>query len=529
MKTLFLLLVLAGPVGFYQALLTLTGASCVEELSEDEVQRYQSLSAHPVDLNHAGRGRLLATGLLTPYQVASLLDYRMRTGDILSWTELALVDGFSAPLVDALQEFAVLGVQGAVPGRRDDRRFGLEVQLRGAVRTDGQVAGGLKAEANIGERAQAFASIRNTLSEPTIGAPILSAAYYGKRALGQIIIGHFNARFGQGLLQWSGFQLSGFGTLGAFRKNGTGFSPTGSYGANLLGVATEWHFGAWELSAAFSLNGSEPIVNVTRIWRTAMAGLTANREGASLEARIARPDWSLFAETAVRYDGKLSALAGAYYHPAYGHRVGLLGRWYGLADKRYSGAAAGYEGPTFALTADAGWRTDSGESQFKALLRWHPEYNGGGKVRFLPEVRLQGRLRPKDKAPLRVDARAVLGVESGPWVFSGRFDAVRCRDFAWNWYAEAGWKREKMALYMRGGLFRVDAWDDRIYVYERDAPGSFTVPARYGRGWDASLYGAWQLNRHHSLWLRLETVQYPWNPRKKESRTEIRLQYRYRM
>ena len=528
MKTLLLILALAGPVGFQQALLTLTGASCVEELSEDEVQRYQSLAAHPVDLNHAGRGRLLASGLLTPYQVASLLDYRAQTGDILSWTELALVDGFPAPFVDALQAFAVLGVQGTVPGQREDRRFGLELQLRGAVRADGQAAGGLKAEANVGERAQAFVSIRNTLSEPTLGAPTLSAAYYGKRALGQLIVGHFNARFGQGLLQWSGFQLSGFGTLGAFRKNGTGFSPTGSYGASLLGVATEWHFGAWELSAAYSLTGNQPIVNVTRIWRSATAGLTATREGASLEARIARPDWSLFGETAVRYDGTVSALAGAYYLPAYGHRLGLMGRWYGLQDKRYSGAAAGYEGPAFGVTADAGWRTDTGESQFKALLRWHPEYAALG-FKFLPEMRLQGRLRPKDDAPLRVDARAVLGAERGPWSLAGRFDAVWCRGFAWNWYAEAGWKRDKLAFYVRGGLFKVDAWDDRIYVYERDAPGSFTVPARYGRGWDASCYGAWQLNRHHSLWLRLETVQYPWNRKEKEGRTEVRLTYRYRL
>ncbi|MBR6875610.1 MAG: hypothetical protein IKN00_04895 [Bacteroidales bacterium] len=528
MKTLLLLLALIGPVGFQQALLVLTGASCVEELSEDEVQRYQSLAARPVDLNHAGRSRLLATGLLTPYQVASLLDYRTRTGNILSWAELSLVDGFPAPFVDALQEFAVLGEQGAVPGQREDRRFGMELLLRGAARLDGGVAGGLKYEANLGEFAQGFLSIRKMLSDKSFGPPIFSIAYYGKQTLGKVVAGYFNARFGQGLLQWSGFQLSGFGTLGSFRKNGTGFSPTGSYGASLLGVATEWHFGSWALSAAYSLHGSLPIVNVTKTWRSATASLTATSGGASLEARIARPDWSLFGETAVRYDGKTSALAGAYYIPAYGYRIGLLGRWYGRQDKRYSGAAAGYEGPSFGVSADAGWRTDTGVAQYKALFRWHPEYHWR-EIRFLPDMRLQARLRPSDGAPLRVDARAELGVERGPWQFAGRFDAVWCRDFAWNWYAEGGWRREKLTLYLRGGLFKVDAWDDRIYVYERDAPGAFTVPARYGRGYDASFYGAWQLSRHHSLWLRIETVQYPWNQKTKEGRTEIRLQYRYRL
>ena len=171
MKSLLILLALSGPGGFQQALLTLTGASCVEELSEDEVQRYQTLAAHPVDLNIAGRSRLLATGLLSPYQVASLLDYRARTGDILSWTELALVDGFPAAFVEALKEFAVLGVRDAPPGHREDLRFGQTLTLRGALRTDGSAAGGAKYEAVLGERAAAFVSVRNTLSEPTVGFP----------------------------------------------------------------------------------------------------------------------------------------------------------------------------------------------------------------------------------------------------------------------------------------------------------------------------------------------------------------------
>ena len=528
MKTLLLLLALSGPGGFQQALLTLTGASCVEELSEDEMQRYQSLAAHPVDLNAAGRSRLLATGLLTPYQVASLLDYRARTGDILSWTELALVDGFSAAFVEALREFAVLGVQDAVPGKREDLRFRQTLTLRGGLRMDGQAAGGVKYEAALGERAAFYLSERNTLSEPAFGLPTVSAAYYGRRALGQLIVGHFNARFGQGLLQWSGFQLSGFGSLGAFRKNGTGFSPSGAHDALLFGVATDWHFGRWALSAGYSWTGNRAMLNLTRTWRSATAGLTATLEGVSLEARTARPDWSLWGEAAVRYNGEVSALAGAYYLPAYGHRIGLVGRWYGHADKRYSGAAAGYEGPSFAVTADAGWRTDTGAAQYKALLRWHPDFERWG-VRIQPELRMLGRLRPSDGAPWRLELRGTLALERGPWLVSARYDAVHCRDFAWNWYAEGGWKTEKAALYLRGGIFKVDAWDDRIYVYERDAPGSFTVPARYGRGWNASLYGAWHLSRHHSLWLRLETVQYPWNLTAKESRTEVRLQYRYRM
>ena len=143
MKRLLLLLALSGPTGLQQALLTLTGASCVEELSEDEVQHYQSLAAHPVDLNLAGRSRLLSTGLLTPFQVASLLDYRTRTGPVLSWAELALVDGFNARFVEALREFAFLGVpEGEAPGKREDRRLRQSLTLRGAWRPSEAAAWG---------------------------------------------------------------------------------------------------------------------------------------------------------------------------------------------------------------------------------------------------------------------------------------------------------------------------------------------------------------------------------------------------
>ena len=94
--------------------------------------------------------------------------------------------------------------------------------------------------------------------------------------------------------------------------------------------------------------------------------------------------------------------------------------------------------------------------------------------------------------------------------------------------AEAGRTSEVLSCYLRGGIFKVDHWDDRIYVYERDAPGSFSVPARYGRGWNASAYAAWHIGRRHSLWLRCETVQYPWTEVPKPGRIEFRLQYRYR-
>lgn len=692
MKGLLLLWgLLAGPVfGFEEAVVFLSGASCVEELSEEVLSRWEGLAAHPVDLNVAGRSRLLASGLLTPFQVASLMEYRARTGAVLSWAELALVDGFSEEIVAAVRVFARLGtgpdaggtVGRFVPGRRESLRLAGSVTARGVVREEfdsgGEVlvggvsgvwtgAGGVKMEAAAGERFEAFVSARNTLSDSRFSLPTFSFAYYGRRALGQLVLGHFQARFGQGLVLWSGFSLSGYSSVGAFRRNGNGFAPTGSYSPSMLGVASDWHFGRWRLSAGYSLGsswedvrawgGGLPVVNLTRFCSTATLGLTATSKAAGLEARWSLPGgWGLFGEAASTWQGEFSAVAGAVRVPAYGHKWAMLARWFGPASKQFSGLAVGYAGPALEATLDAGVkglgaRADSpaasgagdgslalspsgfgedwpaafpsasdfvdgsladflaggGQLQIKSVAQWKPVFalaNGrlqrvssaaadtvSGALLFRPQLRLVARWRPEESpglqaaassssslpslSGLRLELRGALAAEWGPWTLGGRYDAVWYRGFAWNWYAEAGYRTESLKVWVRGGLFKVDAWDDRIYVYERDAPGSFTVPARYGRGWNASLYAAWQPRRplwpgltsrshrrnltsgplrpsqtarhlrpgqtaggeapaprpgpvRHSFWLRVETVQYPWNLSPKPGRLEIRLQYRYK-
>ncbi len=622
-----------GELGFEEAVVLLSGASCVEDLSEEEMLRWESLASHPVNLNVAGRSRLISSGLFTQFQVASLLDYRGRTGAILSWSELALVDGFSTEIVSALQVFATLGVEVAggsgkradaggsadggmgigsgaggafVPGRRESFRLSGSVTGKGAGRvsvesaqhgasssgspdrfSEATSAGGVKLELAAGERAVLYFSIRNTLSDKRFSSPTFSAVYYGKQALGQVVIGHFQARFGQGLVLWSGFRMSGYSSVGAFRRNGNGFSPTGSYSPALLGVATDWHFGAWRLSLGYSFGksweeiaagsatggagngfwqrfgafwaGGLPIGNLTWTGRTATLGLTATSKAAGFEARWSLPGgWGLFGEMATDWKS-LSAVAGAVRVPSYGHKWALLARWFGPGSKEYSGLALGYAGPALEATLDAGakglgtvradaggqsggaalarWLASGGQMQIKAVAQWKPvfELSGGDAFRLSPQVRVVARWRPEDSPAtplgipgLRLELRGALAAESGPWLLGGRYDAVWYRGFAWNWYAEAGFRTDALKVWLRGGIFKVDEWDDRIYVYERDAPGSFTVPARYGRGWNASLYAAWKLHARHSIWLRIETVQYPWNLSPKEGRVEARLQYRWK-
>jgi hypothetical protein len=58
-------------------------------------------------------------------------------------------------------------------------------------------------------------------------------------------------------------------------------------------------------------------------------------------------------------------------------------------------------------------------------------------------------------------------------------------------------------LFLRVTGFSISSWAARIYCYERDAPGTFYVPAYNGRGLATSLVGSCKFRLWHRLWHRL--------------------------
>jgi hypothetical protein len=64
---------------------------------------------------------------------------------------------------------------------------------------------------------------------------------------------------------------------------------------------------------------------------------------------------------------------------------------------------------------------------------------------------------------------------------------------------EGGRKNETSAIYLRVTGFSVSAWDARIYCYERDAPGTFSVPAYNGRGLAFSAVGSLKFRPFRTL------------------------------
>ncbi len=517
----FLCLLAASGGDFEKAVLAVSGAAEVEDLAEDEMERYRTLAAHPLDLNAAGPGRLKVCGLFSPFQIAALIEYRQQTGDIMSWTELALVNGFNEELVTALKEFVKLESRRP-PGQAERNAVSQEMILRGAVRQAENSAPefnyGVKYGLQWGERAEFNWATRTTYEDGNFKPGTISAAWYGRGWLSKVVAGDFSARFGQGLTAWTGFSLSGYTTTQAFRRNASGLSPSTSFTSKSKGLGIELRFGRWCISGAWSFSERLPVANVARVGETATFGLTASSGAASFDWTVSFAGLSLYGEAG--WNGAPMALAGTIWIPEYGSKYAALAKY---KDHKL----------TCAICADTRYLTASVQSDldynkmretYKLVISTSPSFEKG-EWTLNPAIRISARLKPQEPSPWRTDLRADIEATSDVWLSHLRFNCLWCKDYSWMGYLEGGFRNGKYAVYARGTVFFIDNWDDRIYVYERDAPGSFNVPALYGRGFSASLTAALKFSRQHTIHARAGITSYPWMPEPKPSRFEVKLQY----
>ena len=561
MKTLFLVMALSalfpqasfilpglssvpdsGPSGFERSVLALSGASCMEELSAEEISRFERLARRPLDLNRCGRGALITSGLFSGYQAASLLEYRSRTGDIMSWSELALVDGFSVEFAGYLRPFVKIG-GGSAPGPDVTRPAGLDgsaaLSSDLSLKIPSPSSGGAPYGADCGGRlrlelespcgAELYWTFSPEFTRKEYGPGTLSAAYYGKKRLSKLVLGHFNARFGQGLLQWSGFSLSGFSSIQAFCRNASGFSPTGSASASLCGAAVELDFGRFGTSAAYSFAENRLLASLSHHTRRTTAGLTfqlrpdgAARYGPgvaavadlSADCRISLPGASVFAEAAYSPSGGAAFCAGMLFVPEYGYRYAFQLRWYPPASGERSLAAAGAQWPWGFASLEAGLK-EGEELRGRALLTlkkdfmlhsWtlSPSFRYACKADCL--VSVFSGLEQRHEFRLELDAAA------GRFRLRPRLDyVISAGGLSWLGCAESGWDAERLRAFVKAGVFDIPDWDGRIYVYQRSVPGGFSVPAFRGRGFFVSWYLYLAVFRAHGLYITGSTVAYPYD------------------
>lgn len=497
---------------FAEAVALLCGAGSAEELDEDILDAYARLSRHPLHLNHANARAISASGLLTPYQAASLIDYRSRHGDVLSFSELAAVNGFGEAFADALRYFVVLdsdrGPGSVETGRRADAELILRTTMKGETDSGGDCSYGAKLRFSYGDNLSLGVTAKRPYGADGFAPSSTNLSLMLARRNQKLVLGDFNARFGQGLVWRSGFALAGFGSVSAFSVNPTGLSPAWSYNSPGRGGGLSLALGRLELTSAAKLakdNTLQPLVNASLFLTGGQIGLTMTKEALSMDTRFCtgRMDW--FGEAAYAVASKIPAIiAGTVFNPEYRHRLGMRVRYY-PAEYRVStasaagattrssdeiGATLGYETAAFTSTIDAMQRPSDGSRQYRAVLSYATE----GEWPYKLSLRTVERFKPETDLPFRTDLRAQLGYVSGQWQHVLRLNALMCRNTGYLGYYELGWDnagdegRLELKAFGRLTMFSIEHWDDRIYVYERDAPGNFSSRAFCGRGWNAQMY-----------------------------------------
>lgn len=602
------------------AVSVLTGAVSAEDMNEDDAARLLALKSRPVNINTATRSRLMESGLFSPYQVASLIDYRSRQGDILSEAELAAVDGFGPDMAAllmpfvSLESFVLPGKSSAGPGLIRN-----SLVIKGGTRLQGntedgkgdlssEYSCGMKYRFSVQDRLEAAVTLSCPSGVAVFPPEAISfyLAYYGKGTVGKVIAGDFNTRFGQGLAMWSGFSMSGVPSQGAFSKRMSGISPYWSYSGDgsHRGVAADFCLGRCLLSVFASFPGLReymqgdddssvsflPGMNLAWVGMNGQVSVTfyaasgafpgMNHDAPpgtvplpgnffrecmlSADAGFSIRGTEIFAEAALdAMSFSAAAIAGCRFRPCGGLGLAVGLRYYpGDYESGYSGAirsgskctneygvsvsgvfSAGeyvrLEGKSgfgssvcrhqgdfsldFSRSPEPKRGVDGPSSQIKGILSYRWQICGQVGLHF----KLTERIRTYGEH-FKTDARLDFRYGSGPFSATVRMNVLKCVGTGLLTYAEAGYKDKAFHTYIRGGLFRADDWEDRIYAYERDAPGNFSVPAFYGRGFWSSLTAGVRFARWVRCYFRASYTGYPWqsplHAKKKPGKAELKVQ-----
>ena len=524
-----------------------------EELEEDEVERLSALLKRPVLLNIASQDELNSCGIFTRFQVASLMDYRKRSGPCLSFMELSALNGFGEDFVTKIKPFVSLESLPDLSGR-NSQEFTERISWRYTPGL-GRYGYASRYKIKVGEFITASVACNRSLDAGKVApdAVCASAEVRFKKMPASLVIGDFNARFGQGLAMWTGSNFTSLNTPSSFMKRNFGATPTSSFTGNnvMTGLAGEYNFDRWSLTILAAMPGIKsikakpekvrflPACNLTYGWKNGQTGLTHYLEFAGLASALYIPnmktsfDYSMCVQgvdtfSEIMYDWvkqQISLIAGVVSPVGDGGSVAAMFR---ALDSEYALSASGSlikKSFTGSVASDVTLytvrkdKTQNRRLQFKFHTQW--QYNMTDCWQL--NVRLTERIRSWGQM-LRTDLRTDLTWKSEMYSLSYRFNVLQSKDQAWLTYLEGGVKREKLSAYFRQGFFVVDNWDDRIYVYERDVPGAYNSPAFYGRGMWTSFIISLKTSQRCKLYFRTGITTYPFMEEEKPGKAELRFQ-----
>lgn len=580
-------------------ILEFLGVEELESVDENEVERLMEYLSSPLSINVAGEMRLRESGLMSQYQIASLRDYIVNHGPVLSFLELSSLDGFSKDFVGRLAPFVSLkSPSGNCIDLDDSRKVRNEVSLRSFAKPSlseesySVLSYGGRYRINSGNFFEAaFSFLKGYQSEG-----VLPDTYAGgfrlnsqKYAL-KLIAGDFNARFGQGLALWNGMSMSALSSPSSFAKRPSGLSLSSSFTGSsaLTGMGMEIQFGKLILNMMAAVPGLKsvnksamsllPAANVVWLTSNGQYGVTHYLEFANLFSPLMTriPDMKtsfdmtccfrgidVFAEAAYDWvNGTLASVGGTvipigeslrmafmlryypqYYNPSrsgaarsttrcsnehamtlgmessVGQYIRLNGSGGQSASVRRHVAGFSLDASFFPVAKASGFRHSA---QLKLQSSW--QYTLSSSLQL--KLRITERIRSWG-LPFRTDFRTDLKWFSSIFNATFRINLLRSDGLGIMSYAECGAKGRNTAAYLRAGVFHVDDWDDRIYVYERDGPGCFNVPALYGRGFWISLSSSLKTMRFGRIYFRASLTSYPFmeTEKRKPGKAELKLQY----
>ncbi len=566
-----------------EAVMNFYRVESVETLDAYEVERLEEYMRNPLRINVHSASRLEESGLLTHYQIVSLTDYRERHGDVMSLSELAAVDGFGRDFVNRLAPFISLETY-RLPSERPGRKaaWDNELSMRTAFKSGKEASYGLKYKGEVGDRLSfSFAYGRTASSGTALSGNMM---WRFRKAGGFLVAGDYNARFGQGLALWNGMSMGGISAPSSLMKRPSGLSASSSYtgGYAMKGAAACVPVGKMKLSAFVALPSSDS-------GRSVLFGANASisfRNGQISATHYAEPVLSadissaadmktsfdcsfcfngtdLFSEAAYDWrSGVMAFLAGSVFPAGDDARFGVTVRAYPSdytsdrsaalrsltkCSNEYSVSLAGEysagkwidlnktvsfpssvrrHSGVFSLDA-ACFPIPKDDSDVRSLqIKARADYTIYFSSLWNMKLRLSERVRTWGE-PFRTEIRSDMTYDSGSFAATFRMNIVKCVRWSFLTYGETALKHAKGALFFRLGLFRADDWEDRIYAYERDAPGSFNVPAYYGRGvWTAMTF-RWRFARWGKVYLRAAATSYALMKEEKPGKAELKLQFEF--
>ena len=220
----------------------------LSEAAAEDIAELEAISENPIDLNSCTEEELGKLLFLRKPQIDNILARREEVTAFVTVYELQTVEGMTAPLVEMLSKFVTCQpLENALRNRTwrvlaVGRAYSTWPRVRGFKSIDG------KEPAYIGEPWGMFVRLKASYGDNWSGGAVFESdpgepiakngitltdftsgylQYKNKKTkVRQVVVGHYSAKFGQGLGLWTGFATDGATNETSLCRRGAGFQST---------------------------------------------------------------------------------------------------------------------------------------------------------------------------------------------------------------------------------------------------------------------------------------------------------------